>query len=125
MKRLAANCCFAPAEYDSRHRDIFVAGLRNDEMLQKFHERDNLLTTPLEQVLAFGRTFESAMDSVAATRDTSTSVNLETIQNIGKQGKQRKIEFMLEILMRIISINDVWVHATFVETASITNYYVL
>ena len=36
------------------------------------------------------------------------------------QGKQRKIEFMLEILMRMIS-NDVWMHATFVETESITN----
>ena len=67
LKRVAANCCFAPAEYHSRLRDIFVAGLCNDEMLQKFYERDNLLTTPLEQVLAFARTLESAMDSVAAT----------------------------------------------------------
>ena len=120
LKQIAASCCFAPAEYHSRLRDIFVAGLRNDEMLQKFYERDNLLTTPLEQVLAFARMLESAMDSVAATRDTSTSVNLETIQNIRKQGKQRKIEFMLEILMRMIS-NDVWVHATFVEIENITN----
>ena len=71
-------------EYHSKLRDIFVAGMRNDEMLQKFYERDNLLTTPLEQVLAFARTLESAMDNVAATRDTSTSVNLETIQNIRK-----------------------------------------
>ena len=67
LKRIAANCCFAPAEYHGTLRDIFVAGLRNDEMLQKFYERDNLLTTPLEQVLAFTRMLESAMDSVAAT----------------------------------------------------------
>ena len=87
-KRLAANCCFALAEYHSRLRDIFVAGLRNDEMLQKFYERDNLLTTPLEEVLAFARTLESAMDSVAATRDTSTLVNLDTIQNIRKTRHQ-------------------------------------
>ncbi len=62
-------------------------------MLQKFYERDNLLTTPLEQILAFARRLESAMDSVAATRDKSTSVNLETIQNIRKtrQAKEDRV----------------------------------
>ena len=28
LKRIAANCCFAPAEYHSRLRDIFVAGCK-------------------------------------------------------------------------------------------------
>ena len=62
-------------------------------MLQKFYEKDNLLTTHLEQILDFTRTLESAMDSFAATRDTSTSVNLETIQNINnsKQAKENPV----------------------------------
>ena len=58
-------------------------------MLQKFYEKDNLLTTHLEQILDFARTLESSMDSFAATRDTSTSVNLETIQDI-KKSRQAK-----------------------------------
>ena len=106
LKRIAANCCFAPAEYHSRVRDIFVAGLRNDEMLQKFYERDNLLTTPLEQVLAFARMLESAMDSVAATQDTSASVNLETIQNIRKTRHQPRQAKEDRVYVRDTNEND-------------------
>ena len=40
LKGIAANCWFAPKEYHSRLRDIFVAGLRNDDMFQKFYKRD-------------------------------------------------------------------------------------
>ena len=36
LKQIAANCQFPGAEYDSRLRDIFVAGLREDQILQKF-----------------------------------------------------------------------------------------
>ena len=48
LKQIAAKCRFAPSEYDSRLRDIFVAGLQSDEILQKFYELDDLLSKPLD-----------------------------------------------------------------------------
>ena len=41
--------------------EIFFAGLRSDEILQKFYELDDLLSKPLDQVLAYARTLEGAI----------------------------------------------------------------
>ena len=71
LKQIAANCRFDPPEYSSRLRDVFVAGLRDEMMLQKFYENENLLSQTLDQVLTFARTLEGARNSVAALRDSN------------------------------------------------------
>ena len=70
LKQIAANCQFTAAEYDGRIRDIFVAGLRKDQMLEKFYEKDDLLSRSLEQVFADALVFEGAKDNVLVTRDS-------------------------------------------------------
>jgi hypothetical protein len=70
LKQIAANCRFESSEYDSRLRDIFVAGLCKDDMLLKFYEKDDLLSQTLDQVVTYARSLEGARDSVTATRDS-------------------------------------------------------
>ena len=64
LKQIAVNCSFSGAEYDNRLRDTFVAGIRDDLILQKLYEREDLLTNSLDQVLVIARTLEGARDSV-------------------------------------------------------------
>jgi hypothetical protein len=42
LQQIAANCCFTPSKYDSWLRDMFVAGLKSDEMLLKFYEQTDI-----------------------------------------------------------------------------------
>lgn len=44
LKQIAANCQFDPPEYTSQLRNVFVAGLRDDAMLQKFYEKEDFLS---------------------------------------------------------------------------------
>ena len=48
-----------------------MAGLHDDQMLQKLYEKENLLTLTLDQVLTLARTLKGAKESVIATRDRS------------------------------------------------------
>ena len=43
LKQTTAYCQFTAAEYDGRLRDIFVAGLREDQKLKTFYEKVDLL----------------------------------------------------------------------------------
>ena len=43
-------------------------------MLQKFYEKEDLLTQTLDQVLTFARTLEGARDSVMVTRENRDAV---------------------------------------------------
>ena len=44
LKQIVAHCAFTNLEYECRGRDIFVAGLHDDQMLQKLYEKEDLLT---------------------------------------------------------------------------------
>ena len=60
-----------PNEYDKHLRGIFAAGLSDDAMLQKFYEKDDLLTQTLDKVLTFARTLEGAKESIMVMQDNS------------------------------------------------------
>ena len=89
LKQIAANCQFSPGEYDNRLRDIFVAGLCDDTMWQKFYEKDDLLTQSLDEVLVFARPIEGARDSVLATRNHSSQADSVQTVNRRWQGKKQ------------------------------------
>ena len=72
LKRIATNCSFKAGEYEDRLRDIFVAGLKDDSILQKMYEKEDLLTQPLDKVILLAKTLEGARDSVMATREATT-----------------------------------------------------
>ena len=58
----------AKTEYKDKVRDIFVAGIRDDEILQKLqYMREDLLTQSCDKVVLTTRTMKSVKDSVAAT----------------------------------------------------------
>ena len=48
-----------------------MAGLHDDQMLQKLYEKEDLFTQTLDQVLTLVRTLEGAKESVITTRDRS------------------------------------------------------
>ena len=72
LKRIATNCSFKAGEYEDRLKDIFVAGLKDDSILQKMYEREDLLTQALDKVILLDKTLEGARDSVMATREATT-----------------------------------------------------
>ena len=51
---------------------MFIAGLSDDHMLQKLHEKENLLSFTVDEVSTFARTIEGAKESVVAIRISST-----------------------------------------------------
>ena len=53
-------------------RDIFVAGLKDDSIIQKMYEKEDLLTQPLDKVILLAKTLEGARNSVMATREART-----------------------------------------------------
>ena len=72
LKQIATNCSFKAGEYEDRLRDSFVAGLKDDSILQKMYEKEDLLTQPLDKVILLAKTLEGARDSVMATREATT-----------------------------------------------------
>ena len=72
LKRIATNCSFKAGEYEDRLRDIFVAGLKDDSILRKMYEKEDLLTQPLDKVILLAKTLQGARDSVMATREATT-----------------------------------------------------
>ena len=72
LKRIATNCSFKAGEYEDRLRDIFVAGLKDDSILQKMYEKEDLLTQPLDKVILLAKALEGARDSVMATHEATT-----------------------------------------------------
>ena len=49
-----------------------MAGLKDDSILQKMYEKEDLLTQPLDKVILLAKTLEGARDSVMATRGATT-----------------------------------------------------
>ena len=47
-----------------------MAGLKDDSILQKMYEKEDLLTQPLDKVILLAKTLEGARDSVMATQET-------------------------------------------------------
>ena len=72
LKQIATSCSFKAGEYEDRLRDILVAGLKDDSILQKMYEKEDLLTQPLDKVILLAKTLEGARDSVMATREATT-----------------------------------------------------
>ncbi len=49
-----------------------MAGLKDDSILQKMYEKEDLLTQPLDNVIFLAKTLEGARHSVMATREATT-----------------------------------------------------
>ena len=100
IKHVAANWPFMPNEYGSRLRDMFALGIRDDAMLQRFYEKDYLLTQTLDQVFTFVRTVEGARKSVTHgyARDNSNAAfhyvsGLKQVPRKDKTSREMEVEY--------------------------------